>query len=58
MKKIDKFRLFILPIISAVFCAIAAVVDFYTGNLEIGIFMTALTVMDILLYKGNRRLYK
>ena len=58
MKKIDKFMLFILPIITAILCAIAAVVDFYTGNLGLGISMTALTVMDILLYKGNRRLYK
>ena len=58
MKKIDKFMLFILPIISAILCAIAAVRNFYTGNLGIGISMTALTVMDILLYKGNRRLYK
>ena len=32
--------------------------NFYTGNLGLGISMTALTVMDILLYKGNRRLYK
>ena len=58
MKKIDKFMLFILPIISAVLCAIVAVRNFYTGNLGIGISMTALTVMDILIYKGNRRLYK
>ena len=58
MKKIDKFMLFILPIISAILCIIAAVKYFYTGNLGIGISMTALTVMDILLYKGNRRLYK
>ena len=58
MKKIDKFMLFILPIISAVLCAIAAVENFYTGNLGLGISMTALAVMDILLYKGNRRLYK
>lgn len=58
MKKIDKFMLFILPIISAVLCAIAAVGNFYIGNLGIGISMIALTVMDILLYKGNRRLYK
>ena len=33
MKKIDKFMLFILPIISAVLCAIAAVGIFYIGNL-------------------------
>ena len=58
MKKIEKFILFILLIISAVLCAIAAVGNFYTGNLGIGISMIALTVMDILLYKGNRRLYK
>ena len=58
MKKIDKFILFILPIISAVLCAIVAVGNFYTGNLGIGISLTAFTVMDILLYKGNRRLYK
>ena len=58
MKKIDKFRFFILPIISAVLCAIVVVVDFYTGDLGMGISMTALMVMDILLYKGNRRLDK
>ena len=58
MKKIDKFMLFILPIISVVLCTIAAVGNFYTGNLGLGISMTALAVMDILLYKGNRRLYK
>ena len=58
MKKIDKFMLFILPIISAVLCAIAAVGNFYTGDLGMGISMTALTVMDILIYKGNRRRYK
>ena len=50
--------LFILPIITAVLCAITAVVDFYTGNLGLGISMTVLTIMDILLYKGNRRLDK
>ena len=50
--------LFILPIISAILCIIAAVKNFYTGNLGIGISMTALTVMDILIYKGNRRLDK
>ena len=58
MKKIDKFMLFILPIIIAVLCAIAAVGNFYTGNLGLGISMTAFAVMDILLYKGNRRFYK
>ena len=58
MKKIDKFMLFILPIISAVLCAIAAVGNFYIGNLGIGISMIALTIIDILIYKGNRRLYK
>lgn len=58
MKKINKFMLFILPIISAILCAIAAVGNFYTGDLGIGISMIALTVIDILIYKGNRRLYK
>ena len=58
MKKIDKFMLFILPIISAVLCAISAVGNFYIGNLGIGISMIALTIMDILFYKENRRLYK
>ena len=58
MKKIDKFMLFILPIISAILCIIAAVKDFYTGDLGMGISMTALMVMDILIYKGNRRLDK
>lgn len=58
MKKIDKFMLFILPIISAILCIIATVKDFYTGDLGMGIFMIALTVIDILIYKENRRLYK
>ena len=58
MKKIDKFMLFILPIISAILCIIAAVKNFYTGDLGMGISMIVLTVMDILLYKGNRRFYK
>lgn len=58
MKKIDKFMLFILPIVSAILCIIAAVKEFYTGDLEMGIFMIALMVMDILIYKTNRRLYK
>ena len=58
MKKIEKFILFILPIISAVLCAIVAVGNFYTGNLGIGISLTAFTVIDILIYKGNKIRYK
>ena len=50
--------LFILPIISAILCIIAAVKNFYTGDLGMGISMTALMIIDILIYKGNRRLDK
>lgn len=58
MKKTEKFGLFILPIISAILCTIAAIGNFYTGNLGLGISMTLLVILDILIYRSNKRIHK